>query len=419
MATLTNGSSSSSTGVTPSALARSQTPPVLPPADRSNKGALIVTVLSAYDLSSDAAPTAVSLKVGTATVRTGPPAARHKDRNSFRFTTNQVLQVNAPLSVLYNSKALLTVEYSDATQNLTAVLVPKKSAHIHETTWLILNLESTSTPENNDAEPTLRLQVRLEGPFRTEWAALVSAANLWFHGVDAAEGAASQVLAKVPSLPSGKLLLIPTVPLVTAVVVLSPVLLGVLIVGMPVFLPALVVVATILGCVGLVGLTIGASTKSGRTQIASMLAPMYHTLLSTPSGQSLVYETGPRPTPVSLARAVLPTDLWGKLAVSLVIDALGSASYLLPLVGEGLDVAWAPLQTILIMAMYDSVAPNLKYLSFMEEILPLTDVVPSATIGWLTEFGPQLLSPKNLTSGGSGGMQMTSAVNRNGAPVLS
>jgi hypothetical protein len=87
----------------------------------------------------------------------------------------------------------------------------------------------------------------------------------------------------------------------------------------------------------------------------------------------------------------LPTDLWGKLAVSLLIDALGSASYLIPVMGEVLDVAWAPLQTILIMALYDTVSPNLKYVSFMEEILPLTDVVPSATIGWVTEFGPQLL----------------------------
>jgi hypothetical protein len=87
----------------------------------------------------------------------------------------------------------------------------------------------------------------------------------------------------------------------------------------------------------------------------------------------------------------LPTDLWGKLAVSLLIDALGSASYLIPVMGEVFDVAWAPLQTILIMALYDTVSPNLKYVSFVEEILPLTDVVPSATIGWVTEFGPQLL----------------------------
>jgi hypothetical protein len=42
--------------------------------------------------------------------------------------------------------------------------------------------------------------------------------------------------------------------------------------------------------------------------------------------------------------------------------------------------------------MYDSTSPNLKYVSFIEEILPFTDIVPSATIGWACEFVPQMLS---------------------------
>jgi hypothetical protein len=192
-------------------------------------------------------------------------------------------------------------------------------------------------------------------------------------------------------MPSGKFLLLPAVPIATAVVVLSPVLVGVLIVGLPVFLPIVVaVLGALVGVFAVVGV-LACSTEHGRKQIGSVCSPMYHTLLSTPSGQCLIYETGPRPTPVSIARACLPTDLWGKLAVSLLIDAVGSASYLIPVVGEVLDIAWAPLQTILIMALYDTVSPNLKYVSFVEEILPLTDVVPSATIGWVTEFGPQLL----------------------------
>jgi hypothetical protein len=93
----------------------------------------------------------------------------------------------------------------------------------------------------------------------------------------------------------------------------------------------------------------------------------------------------------------------GKLLVSLCIDLLGSSSYLLPFVGEGFDLAWAPIQTVLIMAMYDTVSPNLKYLSFVEEILPFTDVVPSATIGWLMEFGPTIVS-----GGASNGKATTS-----------
>ena len=105
-----------------------------------------------------------------------------------------------------------------------------------------------------------------------------------------------------------------------------------------------------------------------------------------------MYDTGPRPTPVSVCRQVLPLSIWAKLWVSLIIDLIGSSSYLLPVVGEGFDLAWAPAQTILIMAMYDATSPNLKYLSFMEEVLPFTDVVPSASIGWAFEFLPPMWS---------------------------
>ena len=119
-----------------------------------------------------------------------------------------------------------------------------------------------------------------------------------------------------------------------------------------------------------------------------LLGPAAATILSTPTGQQVVYQTGPRPTPVKLCRILLPQEsLWGKLIVSLWIDLIGSSSYLLPVVGEGFDIIWAPLQTILIMALYDEVTPNLKYVSFIEEILPFTDIVPSASIGWLAEFG--------------------------------
>jgi hypothetical protein len=108
----------------------------------------------------------------------------------------------------------------------------------------------------------------------------------------------------------------------------------------------------------------------------------------------MVYQTGPRPTPVKVARAILPAGIWQRLLISLLIDLIGSSSYLLPIVGEGADVAWAPIQTILIMAMYDKTSPNLKYVSFVEEILPFTDIVPSATIGWLMQFGLPLVFTK-------------------------
>ena len=93
----------------------------------------------------------------------------------------------------------------------------------------------------------------------------------------------------------------------------------------------------------------------------------------------------------ALAAAVLPTDMKGKLIASVLIDLVGSSSYLIPLLGEGFDVAWAPLSMILVGAMYDGVMPNLKYVALVEELLPFTDVIPTATLGWLREYGPDII----------------------------
>jgi hypothetical protein len=178
----------------------------------------------------------------------------------------------------------------------------------------------------------------------------------------------------------------------------------VLVVGLPFLLP-IVLFSAIVGA-GLVGVGgfLYASSKSGRSHIGGVFGPYYEGMVSSRAGQKLVYNTGPRPTPVSVARQIVPTTMWSKLMFCLLLDLIGSSSYLIPVVGEGFDLAWAPMQTILIMAMYDSIAPNLKYLSFVEEILPFTDIVPSATIGWAVEFGPQLIDntlqhvPPEITS---------------------
>merc|ERR1712029_103007 len=59
--------------------------------------------------------------------------------------------------------------------------------------------------------------------------------------------------------------------------------------------------------------------------------------------------------------------------------------------GEGFDLTWAPISMILVGALYDGVMPNLKYVALMEELLPFTDWIPSATIGWVNEFAPTII----------------------------
>jgi hypothetical protein len=271
--------------------------------------------------------------------------------------------------------------------------------------------------------PTLRLQMTLTGPYRTEIAALVNVAQWWFGAVDIAQGSVDRAVSKLPKLPlpDAKYLLVPAAPFAAVVVVTAPVIIGILVIGLPVFLPLAVVAGSFLAAVLVVAMGLYGSTQTGRSQIGGMLAPVAQTVLSTPSGQTMVYQTGPRPTPVKVTRAVLPAGMWQRLLVSLLVDLIGSSSYLLPLVGEGADIIWAPVQTILIMAMYDKTSPNLKYVSFVEEILPFTDIVPSATIGWLMQFGLPMVFSKaeennidmNLVAGAVGAVR-NGASNKNG-----
>ena len=76
-------------------------------------------------------------------------------------------------------------------------------------------------------------------------------------------------------------------------------------------------------------------------------------------------------------------EVWGKLIVCLVIDALGDSSFLLPGLGEGTDIAYAPLEAFLLSQLFRSNV--VSGVGFVEEALPFTDVIPTATLAWMTE----------------------------------
>uniref|UniRef100_A0A7S2DVR4 Uncharacterized protein n=1 Tax=Octactis speculum TaxID=3111310 RepID=A0A7S2DVR4_9STRA len=81
-----------------------------------------------------------------------------------------------------------------------------------------------------------------------------------------------------------------------------------------------------------------------------------------------------------------------KLVVCLLIDIIGFSSFLLPIIGEAMDLFWAPIQTYLLWYMFGSVV--VAGLSFTEEILPGTDFIPTATIAWTlenTDYGPDFI----------------------------
>ncbi|PRP88052.1 hypothetical protein PROFUN_04480 [Planoprotostelium fungivorum] len=69
-----------------------------------------------------------------------------------------------------------------------------------------------------------------------------------------------------------------------------------------------------------------------------------------------------------------------KLIFSIIIDLLGLLTFLIPGLGETIDVVWAPASAALVYWLYGS--PLVAFANFAEEILPFTDFIPTATIAW-------------------------------------
>jgi hypothetical protein len=413
-AVLTNGSIPTNNNATTAG--GGPRPPVVTMLDPTQPS-LSVCVLSAYDLPVRDPPLYVSISVGNhddssstiPLVKIGPPLQRHKDRNSFKFPSEAGCLTASSLPELYQNTAVVKVVYPNASQTLSGTYALNQ-LKLHETVWIILQLEGSTSddPPSSDGNsnnmtipPTLRLQWTLHGPYRAEIGFVVNMFQQWFGFVDALENKVGQL---VKGLPDARFLWIPAVPILAVGVVTAPALAGVAIVTLPVAVPIITLLVVVLGVlVGLVSF-VYASTKPARTSIAGLFAPAVQTIMATKAGQTALYQTGPRPTPVSMCRAILPVDGFiSKLLLSLLIDAIGSASYLVPVVGEITDLGWAPVQMILLMALYETAngandGSNgggggvadlewLKYVSFVEEILPFTDIVPTATLGWFIQCG--------------------------------
>jgi hypothetical protein len=68
-----------------------------------------------------------------------------------------------------------------------------------------------------------------------------------------------------------------------------------------------------------------------------------------------------------------------KLIKCLLLDAVGMASAAIPLI----DVVWAPVAASISYKMFgERRGKYTSLITFVEELLPITDVVPSFTIFW-------------------------------------
>jgi len=73
-----------------------------------------------------------------------------------------------------------------------------------------------------------------------------------------------------------------------------------------------------------------------------------------------------------------------KLLLSILLDLVGMATYILPFLGESFDLIWAPIAGFILNRMYKGTVGKVGgIIVFLEEILPLTDIIPTFTLSWL------------------------------------
>lgn len=75
------------------------------------------------------------------------------------------------------------------------------------------------------------------------------------------------------------------------------------------------------------------------------------------------------------------------LRTGLLYDAVGMLTVAIPVIGPFLDMIWAPISAKKMMEMYPGKKGKIMAVfSFLEEILPFTDVIPTFTIMWLYTY---------------------------------
>jgi len=81
------------------------------------------------------------------------------------------------------------------------------------------------------------------------------------------------------------------------------------------------------------------------------------------------------------------SDKKTKLILSLIFDGIGMLSYIVPVFAESLDVIWAPISGLLLVIMYKgSVGKIAGLFGTVEELIPLTDIIPTFTITWFFTY---------------------------------
>ena len=83
------------------------------------------------------------------------------------------------------------------------------------------------------------------------------------------------------------------------------------------------------------------------------------------------------------------------LFLGILFDMIGMLSFTVPFLGEFSDVIWAPLAGYLMTWMYKGTVGRVGgVVTFLEEILPFSDFIPTFTLTWIYNY---LIRNKNAS----------------------
>ena len=118
--------------------------------------------------------------------------------------------------------------------------------------------------------------------------------------------------------------------------------------------------------------------------LASLLAPQLSALRDAVVSKFTNESSSEAPTKkfIKADSIIRPEPDFGKLLICLLIDVIGTSSEALPIVGEFTDVLTAPAAALALQKLFPGSSKFVFLFEFAEEILPLTDFIPFATICW-------------------------------------
>lgn len=89
----------------------------------------------------------------------------------------------------------------------------------------------------------------------------------------------------------------------------------------------------------------------------------------------------------TIEKSTFEADKSQKLMLSIVLDLVGMATFLIPVLGEIGDLFWAPIAAYMMAKMYKGLSGKMAgVMTFFEEIIPFTDFIPSFTLMWIYTY---------------------------------